>query len=52
MYFKALEKGFNFYLSESIGAIPHSALKEATSEESISGRWDSNKIYDLREKTV
>jgi hypothetical protein len=50
--FEALEKGVNFYLTESNEAIPHSALKGATPEESITGRWNDNKINDLREKIV
>ena len=50
--FEAPEKAVNFYLPENNGAIPHSALKRATSEESITGRWDDNKINDHREKIV
>jgi len=48
--FTAVEKGVNFYLTESNICIPHSALKGATPEESITGKWNDEKITDLKVK--
>ena len=45
--FEALEKGVDFFLNESNTRIPHSALKGATPEEAISGKWTAEKIAEI-----
>lgn len=46
--FEALEKGAEFFFTESNTVIPHSALGGATPEEIISGKWNEEKIEELK----
>ena len=48
--FAAVENGVDFYLTESNTCIPHSALKGATPEEVITGRWTQEKILEMQKK--
>ena len=48
--FESLVKGADFYLHESNTCIPHSALKGATPEEVIKGKWTEDRITELKEK--
>ncbi|MCX6125469.1 MAG: hypothetical protein NTV34_12090, partial [Proteobacteria bacterium] len=48
--FDAVEKGVDFYLTETNISTPHSALNCATPEEIVRGSWTVNKIADLTEK--
>ena len=48
--FESLVKGADFYLHESNTCIPHSALKGATPEEVITGKWTEDRITELKEK--
>ncbi len=48
--FAAVEKGVDFYLTESNTCIPHSALKGATPEEVMTGRWTQEKIVAMNAK--
>jgi transposase InsO family protein len=50
--FESLVKGADFYLYESNTCIPHSALKGATPEEIITGRWTEEKKMELKEKII
>ena len=50
--FESLVKGADFYLHESNTRIPHSALKGATPEEVITGKWTEDRITELKEKIV
>jgi hypothetical protein len=50
--FESLVKGADFYLHESNTRIPHSALKGATPEEAITGKWTEDRITELKEKIV
>ena len=47
---EAVIKGVDFYLTESNTCIPHSALKGATPEEAITGRWTHEKVQEMKEK--
>lgn len=44
----ALEKGVDFYLTESNNVIPHSALQGATPEQVITGQWTAARILELQ----
>ncbi len=46
--FAALERGVDFFLTESNTCIPHAALKGATPEESITGKWNDEKIAEIK----
>jgi hypothetical protein len=48
----ALTKGVYFYLTESNTATAHSALKGATPEEFITGRWTQEKILEMQGKVA
>ena len=48
--FTTVEQGVNFFLTESNTCIPHSALKGATPEESITGKWNDKIIAELKAK--
>ncbi len=48
--FAAVENGVDFYLTESNNCIPHSALKGATPEEVITGKWTQEKIVEVKVK--
>jgi len=48
--FKSLEKGVDFFLTESNTYIPHSALNGATPEEAITGSWNEAKVAELKLK--
>ncbi len=50
--FESLVKGADFYLHESNTCIPHSALKGATPEEVITGKWTEDRITEFKEKIV
>jgi hypothetical protein len=50
--FEALVKGVDFYLTESNTRIPHQALKGATPKEAITGRWDHQKINEMKNKII
>ncbi len=46
--FAALERGVDFFLTESNTCIPHAALRGATPEESITGKWNDEKIAEIK----
>ncbi len=46
--FLALEKGAEFYFVESNTRIPHSALKGATPEEVMMGKWTDTRIQEIK----
>lgn len=46
--FDAVEKGVDFYLTETNISIPHSALNGATPEEIVRGSWTVDKIAAMK----
>ncbi len=46
--FAVLERGVDFFLTESNTCIPHAALRGATPEESITGKWNDEKIAEIK----
>ncbi len=50
--FDAVVKGVDFYMNESNDCIPHSALKGATPNEVITGRWTEDIIAALHDRMI
>ena len=50
--FEALEKGADYYFTQSNIYIPHAALKGATPEEIVTGKWTNEVIEVLRERVI
>lgn len=50
--FNALEKGAAFYFTESNTRLPHSALRGATPEEMITGRWTDEDIAQFKNRAL
>ena len=50
--FAAVEKGVDFYLTESNISIPHSALKGATPGEAITDKWNDEKVAAMQALAV
>lgn len=50
--FEALEKGVEYYFSQSNTYIPHAALKGATPEEIVTGKWTSDVIAEMQALVV
>ena len=48
--FEALEKGADFFFTESNTVIPHSALRGGTPEEVVMGKWNEEKVKELRDQ--
>lgn len=51
-HFEILKKGVNFYFTESNTKIPHSALKGATPEEVITGKWNAESLSVIKVQVV
>ncbi len=50
--FEALEKGAEYYFTQSNSYIPHAALKGATPEEIVTGKWTHEMIAVMRERVI
>jgi hypothetical protein len=50
--FEALEKGAEYYFTQSNSYIPHTALKGATPEEIVTGKWTHEMIAVMRERVI
>jgi len=50
--FEAVENGADYYFIESNTHIPMAALKGATPEEVVTGKWTSEKMMEMKEKVV
>jgi transposase InsO family protein len=48
--FETLEKGADFFFTESNTVIPHSALKGGTPEEIVMGKWNEEKVKELHDQ--